>query len=100
MAAPVRIVPFTVMLFFGQVLPVLWLPVAALEHGPLFWPLVAVAAGYLPRLFCLLRFRQSAFGAALHPAGVAVLLLLQWWSLGRKLLKGRITWKERVYPFA
>ena len=100
MAAPARIVPFTVMLFFGQVLPVLWLAVAALEHGPLFWPLVAVAAGYLPRLFCLLRFRQSAFGAALHPAGVAVLLLLQWWSLGRKLLKGRITWKERVYPFA
>ena len=97
MAAPARIVPFTVMLFFGQVMPAVWLAVAALHHGPLVWPGIAVVAGYVPRVVALLRFRQSALGAVLHPFGVALLLVLQWYSLIRKLLRRQATWKQRAY---
>ncbi len=97
MAAPARILPFTVMLFFGQVLPVVWLLWAAAHRQPVAWPLVAVAAGYAPRLLALWRFRQSVFGAALHPIGVALLLVLQWQSLIRKLLRRQSTWKQRAY---
>ncbi len=97
MAAPGRIVPFTVMLFFGQVMPVYWLAEVALRHGRLFWPLVAVLCGYVVRAISTLRFRQSVLGALLHPVAVAVLLVLQWWSLGRKLLGRQAVWKQRAY---
>ena len=97
MAAPSRIMPFTIMLFFGQVVPAAWLAVAALEHAPLLWPAVAVAAGYIPRVLALVWFRQSLLGAIFHPAGVATLLVLQWWSLARKLLGRQAVWKERAY---
>ncbi len=96
-AAPARIVPFTVMLLFGQIVPPVWLLVAVLGKGPLFWPLIATAAGYLPRALAVWRFRQSVSGAAVHPLGVAVLLVLQWWSLGRKLLRRQAMWKQRAY---
>ncbi len=97
MAAPTRIVPFTVMLLFGQVMPAFWLFASLLHHAPLLWPLLAVAAGYLVRVVAWLRFRQNLVGALLHPIGVAVLLLLQWWALGRRLMGRPAVWKQRVY---
>jgi hypothetical protein len=97
MAAPTRILPFTVMLLFGQVVPAIWLVTSAVHRGPLFWPALAVAGGYVVRLVALLRFRQSLVGALLHPLGVAILLVLQWWALGRKLMRRQATWKQRAY---
>jgi hypothetical protein len=97
MAAPTRILPFTIMLLFGQVVPALWLLSALAAHGPLSWPALAVGSGYAIRAVALLRFRQSIVGALLHPVGVAILLALQWWALGRKLLGRRAVWKERAY---
>jgi uncharacterized membrane protein len=97
MAAPTRILPFTIMLLFGQVVPAVWLLFAAAEHGPLLWPALAAGSGYLIRAVALLRFRQSVVGAMLHPVGVAILLALQWWALVRKLLGRRAIWKERAY---
>jgi hypothetical protein len=97
MAAPTRIIPFTIMLLFGQVVPALWLVFALAAHRPPFWPAIAVAAAYLIRLVALLRFRQSLMGALLHPVGVTILLVLQWWALGRRLLGRQAVWKERVY---
>jgi glycosyltransferase involved in cell wall biosynthesis len=97
MATPIRILPFTIMLFFGQVLPLPWLLWAAVTHAPVEWPLIALIAGYTPRLLAGWRFRQSVLGAALHPLGVALLLILQWQSLIRKLLRRQATWKQRAY---
>lgn len=97
MAAPRRIVPFTVMLFFGQVMPVVWLAEVAQRHGRVTWPLVAVLCGYGVRAVAAVRFKQSVFGALMHPLAVAVLLVLQWWSLGRKLLGRQAVWKQRAY---
>ena len=97
MAAPARIVPFSALLFFGQVLPFVWLPAAALAHGPLLWPALAVCSGYLVRLLAAWRFRQSWWSALLHPFGVLILIVHQWWSLGRKLRGRQTVWKQRAY---
>ncbi len=97
MAAPARIVPFTFLLFFGQVLPVLWLGGALLRHAPIAWPVVAVCASYIVRAIAVWRFQQSIFGALLHPISVATLLALQWLALGRKLLGRQAVWKHRTY---
>ncbi len=56
------IVPATLLLLGGQVLPLILLAVA-----PSFLTLVASLAVFLPRLMAVARFRQSLLGAILHP---------------------------------
>ena len=96
-AAPRRIVPFSALLLFGQVLPLVWLLDALWERSPLLWPALAVGSGYCIRFLSAWRFRQSWWSALLHPAGVVVLLVHQWWSLGRKLRGRQTVWKQRAY---
>jgi glycosyltransferase involved in cell wall biosynthesis len=98
-AAPGRIVPFTVLLFCGQILPWLLLVYSLLIHSgrDLPWIALACAASLLPRLISIWRFRQKAAGAALHPVGVAVLLALQWSALFRKVRGRKATWKGRAF---
>ena len=98
LAAPGMIVPASALLIGGQVLPfgllacAAWLP-------PLALALAAVAASlaYLPRVMGVWRFRQSPFGALLHPFGVTLLVTLQWCALVRGLAGRPSTWKGRVY---
>ena len=92
MAAPSRILPFSVLLLLGQVLP---LPLFLLAPSSL--GVVALAASYGPRLIAAVRFRQNLLGALLHPVGVAILLVLQWNALFQKLGGKRTTWKQRAY---
>jgi hypothetical protein len=102
MAAPARILPFTVLLVCGQILPVL-LALALLASPASFsatarsliW--VALAASFLPRLFSVWKYRQPLLSALLHPLGVAILLTIQWYALLRKLAGQHVTWKERAY---
>jgi len=100
-AAPVRILPITTVLVMGQVLPfclAVWL---ALESNATsaIWVYVAVgiAAAWLPRTLAALRFRQSWRSALLHPAGIVMLLAIQWYALGRKFTGGAVSWKNRAY---
>jgi glycosyltransferase involved in cell wall biosynthesis len=102
LAAPARILPFSFLLFFGQIAPLLL--AAALLVVPalatrwiVFWVAASVAASFLPRLVAVARFRQKAVGAWLHPIGIAVLLALQWYAFGRKLAGQPATWKQRAY---
>jgi hypothetical protein len=104
LASPQLIVPMTFVLFGGQVLPfaLLALGLAGIP-GP--WPawaialaLAAVTAAYYPRFVAIGRFRQSPVGALLHPIGVLVLLLIQWYAFVRGLLGRPSTWKGRPYP--
>ena len=99
LAAPARILPMTLLLGVGHVLPLPLLVAATIaEDRP-----AALAAGgalvlsYLPRVLEARRFRQSWLGAALHPLGMATLLALQWYALLRKLLGRPARWKERAY---
>jgi hypothetical protein len=59
---------------------------------------LATMAAYYPRVDAVKRFRQSAFGAMLHPVGIVVLLAIQWYALLRALLGQPSGWKGRRYP--
>jgi glycosyltransferase involved in cell wall biosynthesis len=91
-----RILPFTFLLFFGQVLPFALLPAVFTTHDRTFVA-IAIGAAYLPRFVSVYRFRQDVLSAILHPLGIVVLLLLQWFALVRKLVGVQATWKQRAY---
>jgi hypothetical protein len=102
MAAPARILPFTFVLFCGQVLPLLLaisvvITPASYSHGARSLILAALAASFIPRLLSVWKYRQSLFSALLHPLGVTVLLLVQWYALLRKIAGQQVIWKERAY---
>lgn len=90
-ASPGKILPVTLLLLAGQVLPFL-LPV-------LFgWPaLPIVLAAWLPRWLAVRRFHQPLDGALLHPLGILIFLAVQWYVLGRHLLGRPAGWKGREY---
>jgi hypothetical protein len=112
LAAPRRIVPLTLLLLLGQVLPsvaaVLWaafgvscLLVGATLDQPRRAALLtlclalAVVASYLPRLLAVRRFQQPLRSALLHPLGITVLLVIQWYALGKQVLRSPIAWRNR-----
>ena len=90
LAAPGRIVPVTLLLIGGQVLPFLLLPWSV-------WAWVPILAAWYPRFASIRRFRQPVSSALLHPLGVTVLLLLQWYALLRSMLGKPAGWKGRTY---
>lgn len=99
--APATIVPFTILLGGGQILP-LALVGLGLVTGWQGWPrwaigaaLAAAALAWLPRFLEAVRFRQSLGSAVCHPPGVAVFLAIQWVALARKLLGLQTAWRGR-----
>ncbi|RME75452.1 MAG: glycosyltransferase [Planctomycetota bacterium] len=100
LAAPRLIVPATVLLLGGQVLPFVVLLAAicvGLGAAPLLLGLIGVAAALLPRFAALRRFDQGLGSALLHPLGVTVLVAIQWHALLNKVFFRRVpTWKGRV----
>jgi len=113
-ATPVRIVPFTVLLVLGQVLPVgLFVSLLALlaefaTVGATFdQPRLAAAvcaaivlafvASYLPRLLAVRRFRQPLLSAVLHPLGILLLLTVQWYALAEQIFGRPVAWRTRTY---
>jgi hypothetical protein len=113
-ATPARIVPFTVLLVMGQILPVLLLAAGvallvefAIVGADFDQPALAAAVGvaillafltsYLPRLVAVRRFQQPLVSALLHPLGVALLLLVQWYALVRQVLGRPVAWRARSY---
>ncbi len=101
LAAPVRILPISLLLVMGQVLPFLFAAWFAVLGGAStavwVYVLVGMAGAWLPRLLAATRFRQSWRGAFLHPFGILLLLAVQWYSLIRKLKGGAVSWKDRIY---
>ncbi len=111
-AAPARIVPMTLFLALGQILPLflLWTawqrtiviipflgPSYRINVQPVWVAAVAVLCSYLPRAINAVRYRQSWLGALLHPLGMCTFLLLQWYALLRKLMGRPASWKARDY---
>jgi hypothetical protein len=95
------IVPFTILLGGGAVLPPL-LAAWGLATGFAGWPtgvvavaLAAATLAYVPRVLDAVRFRQSFTSAVLHPLGVAVFLAIQWVALIRKTLGLKTAWRGR-----
>jgi hypothetical protein len=99
--SPATIVPFTILLGGGSVLPVVVASVGISTHFD-GWPagggvvaLVAVALSYMSRVLDAIRFRQSFSSALVHPVGVAVFLVIQWVALVRKILGLQTSWRGR-----
>jgi hypothetical protein len=89
MAKPVALPIWTLLLAGGHVLPFVLLPA-----GP---ALAACACAYLLRALLAWRFRQSWLSVALHPLGVAALLVLQWTAMLRAVCGVKATWRGRAY---
>ena len=92
------IVPFTILLIGGSVLPGPSLVLGYLASAPstamaiLF---VAFGISFVPRLIACKRFHQSYFGAVLHPFGVVCFVALQWVAIFRKRLGLTTKWRGR-----
>lgn len=56
----------------------------------------AIGLSYLPRLIAAKRFEQSWLGAMLHPAAIALFLILQWWAFFNSLRGKQVPWRGRV----
>ena len=114
LGSPRRIVPVTVLLLMGQVLPViaaaLWVafcvssvvvgatlddPRAAVVVSVLLG--VAVVGVYLPRVIAVRRFKQPVLSAVLHPVGILMLLGVQWYALVRQIFGRPVEWRARSY---
>jgi cellulose synthase/poly-beta-1,6-N-acetylglucosamine synthase-like glycosyltransferase len=99
MASLARLPVFTALLLVGQVMPIpaaLW-AMHLKAVLPLRIALFALALGMGVRAVSALRYRQNWLGAMLHPIGVLILLVLQWYALVRKIIGKPATWKERAY---
>ena len=99
LGAPSRIVFFTLMLAFGQVAPGILLVMAVAGHRRtlMLTSAVALFASLVPGFLSAWRFRQRFAGAVLHPAGVALLLIVQWYALVQHVRGKRVSWKNRSY---
>ena len=87
LAAPGMIVPMSLILLGGQVLPLVLLLLTlirwvtpTLPGVPAALALLATLAAYYPRLAGVIRFRQPLLGAILHPLGVLILIAIQWFA--------------------
>jgi glycosyltransferase involved in cell wall biosynthesis len=98
LARPFLLIPATLILFGGQVLPILLLPLTPILGWPAFLLVAAIVLLYSPRLLGIRRFRQPAGGIWLHPLGILLLLLIQWYGFFRWLLGRPVGWKGRPYP--
>jgi Glycosyl transferase family 2 len=98
LASPGVILPATALLLGGQVLPLLllvilvWLPPLAASLA-----FMATLASFYPRFAGAKRFRQSWLGAFLHPAGIMILLAIQWHAFIRSATRRPARWKGREY---
>ncbi len=99
LASRKMIAPATIILLGGQVMPLVILITAVLRHAaPVIIVLAAIATGlsYWPRMLLTIRFRQSTPGAILHPLGISLLVVIQWYALLRQLLGKNIAWRGRA----
>ena len=97
LAAPGRIVPVTVLLGLGQILPFLLVAVPGLPFAVKLIAALAALLAWLPRFVACSRFEQPFVSALLHPLGVAVLLLIQWRALFQHWRGRPAEWRGRSY---
>jgi glycosyltransferase involved in cell wall biosynthesis len=97
------ILPATVLLIGGQVLPFVLLITILLFLGVNNYPwsflilLLALVLNYVPRILGVQRFQQPIISALLHPVGVAYVMAIQWFAFGRKLFRQPAVWRGRAY---
>jgi hypothetical protein len=110
-----HIVPFTLVLLLGQVMPAIvacwWLlkGVTMIASGSaiedptglaMVTLLIAIAlvASYAPRMFAAYRFKQSQVSAMLHPLEMLLMLMVLWLAFARTAIGRPVIWRAREYP--
>ncbi len=98
LGAPKLILPTTVLLLGGQVLPFVLLGAGIAQSSTLnLVALLAALMALAPRIFAKIRFQQSWTSALLHPLGIASLVGIQWFALIRAAANRPAIWKGRAY---
>jgi hypothetical protein len=98
LAAPGTILPMTLLLAGGQILPFLMLGLhSALTETGFVLALLAMVLVFIPRMIASRRFRQPLGSILLHPLGVAGLLCIQWYAFLTSLSGRPRRWRDRVY---
>lgn len=100
LASASRIVPITLLLLIGQVLPFVMLGLPGISVPARLAFSAAALCAWLPRWLAVHRFQQSWLGAVLHPLGMVVLLAIQWVAFFRSLAGRPATWRGRTYAKA
>ena len=101
MGSPRVVLPASVLLAFGQVMPAVLLAIGVATGWSGFSPrafllvVAATALSYLPRVLEAIRFRQSLASGLAHPLAIAVFLGIQWIGVVRKTLGLNTSWKGR-----
>lgn len=103
MATPQAVVPATILLAGGQVLPSLLLAAALTTHSvsSTFSPMTvaaltgAVVFSVLTRMVEAVRFRAPFSSSFAHPLAILVFLGIQWFGLFRRVVGMKATWKGR-----
>ncbi len=96
-ANPKRIVPFTIILIGGSVLPLATaiMSVPRADTTALGMSLLAIAFSHLPRAIAAIQFRQSWQGVIFHSLAITIFIALQWQALLNHLTGRRIPWRGR-----
>lgn len=103
MATPQAVVPATILLFGGQVLPSLLLAMGLAvgwiwqAFSPLAFAAIvgAVFSSLATRLVEAVRFRSSMLSGLAHPVAILLFLGIQWFGLVRRAVGFKATWKGR-----
>lgn len=101
MAAPRVVVPATMLLVLGQIIPSILLVWGLISDWRGFGAIgvsctiSAAIACYLPRMLLSIRFRERFGSAALHPLAIALFLCIQWHGVVRQQLGLKTSWKGR-----
>lgn len=90
------ILPWTVLLLGGHVLPWVWLIAAGVTGAVDGLSVASAGCAAFSSGAIALRFRQGVWAALLRPAGVLVLVMVQWAAQVQALRGVRPTWRGRV----
>ena len=101
MATPRALPVWTILLFGGQVLPLLLVLagiLGGLDSSAMLIAMAALLVSLATRAAITLVANEPAATIPLHPAAVLVALAIQWNVLLRRKRAGAATWKGRSYP--
>jgi glycosyltransferase involved in cell wall biosynthesis len=96
-ANPKLILPFSLLLLGGSVLPIVTLVWSVVVHSVpgIVLSAVGVILGHLPRAIAAVRFRQPISGVLCHSLATLVFVALQWAALALHLLGRQVAWRGR-----
>ena len=96
LASPKSLLPFSFLLFFGQVLPFLSLLFNGLSGGSAQLAFLALSLSFAARGILAAKFKQPVSGVILQPIAVGFLLINQWYGAVRFWIGKPVAWRGRA----